>query len=176
MCHTTVSCDETFKSSSHLFETIVNPDTSFSGSPSKCPFSNSRDLIPHGDKTVQLDKDSGQQVGTADTHKSDPTIWDILTRPSADITCFGFENERLRRFGVAMEGVGKVLPVEEVLEGKDALIHKVKCIRANSTCIWRLRLCFALPWLCYRRCRWWCWICLTDPRTEIRKPESCSSR
>lgn len=46
------------------------------------------------------------------------TVWDLLAHPSPPVTYLGFKEERLRRFGVAMEAVGRINPMEEVLSGK----------------------------------------------------------
>lgn len=63
-----------------------------------------------------------------------PTVWDVLARPDPPATRFGFEKERLRRFGVAMEGGGKMLPVGEILEGSSSK-DRISCLDiADLTC------------------------------------------
>lgn len=72
----------------------------------------SRDLNPNA-----VDASTDRTPNSADT-----TIWEVIARPDPPATRLGFEKERLRRFGVAMEGGGKVLPVEEVLQGMSEII------------------------------------------------------
>jgi hypothetical protein len=53
------------------------------------------------------------------------TFWDMVARDTPPTSHLGFENERLRRFGVAMRAVGNVHPVYEVLNGEIAVIFRI---------------------------------------------------
>ena len=88
-----------------MFETLVNPDTAFSGSATKCAAVFSKELVP------------SSTVSANDQGKDGITFWEIVARPDPPSTRLGFVGEMLRRFGVAMEGAGRMLPLEGVLAG-----------------------------------------------------------
>ena len=77
----------------------------------------SKELNPNLDISTPKSKAAATVKGDEKLDEDGATIWEVLARPDPPTTQFGFVQERLRRFGVAMEGAGKVLPVEEVLAG-----------------------------------------------------------
>ena len=88
-----------------MFEILVNPDTAFSGSATKCAAVFPKELVP------------SSTASTNDHGKDGITFWEIVARPDPPSTRLGFVGEMLRRFGVAMEGAGRMLPLEGVLAG-----------------------------------------------------------
>ena len=95
-----------------MFETLVNADTAFSGSATKCAAVFSKELVPPSTVSV-----NGGDKANGDQSKAGLTFWEIVARPDPPSTRLGFVGEMLRRFGVAMEGAGRMLPLEGVLAG-----------------------------------------------------------
>ena len=123
------SGDEVFKSSAHLFESLAKPETAFSGLPSECAWVLSQDLMhdlgtPLECATTAPPALTPPEGSTSVVYKrpdlSGTTMWELFARPTPPATYLGFETERLRRFGVAMESTGRIGSIDEVFKGKHA--------------------------------------------------------
>ena len=88
-----------------MFEILVNPDTAFSGSATKCAAVFPKELVP------------SSTASTNDHGKDGITFWEIVAHLDPPSSRLGFVGEMLRRIGVAMESSGRTLPLEGVLAG-----------------------------------------------------------